>query len=198
MSPLPPAPRRRLQSVNETEVAALAERLTLNVNGRTVVVEADPDAPLLYILRNDLELNGPKFGCGLVQCGACTVLLDGQPARSCRLPVSRAVGRDITTLEGLGTYDRPHPIQQAFIAEQAAQCGYCMNGMMLAAKALLDANPDPTEDDIRRALDGYLCRCGTHLRIIRAIRRAARELAGRTDAGAVHARQPREQEVARR
>lgn len=150
----------------------------LHVNGKDTAVEAEPNAPLLYILRNDLALNGPKFGCGLAQCGACTVLMDGQPVRSYIVPVSAAAGKSITTLEGLGTYADPHPIQQAFIAEQAAQCGYCMNGIILAAKALLDRQPNPTEDDIRQTLDGHLCRCGSHLRVIRAVQRAAREVAG--------------------
>ncbi len=150
-------------------------QVTLNVNGQDHQVEAEDDSSLLYILRDQLQLNGPKFGCGLTQCGACTVLLDGQPTRSCLTPVSAAEGGEIVTLEGLGTLDQPSPLQQAFIDEQAAQCGYCINGMVMTARALLDENPDPSEDEIREALAANLCRCGTHLRIVRAIRRAAEE-----------------------
>ncbi len=145
----------------------------LTVNGRPVRVTAMADTPLLYILRNDLGLNGPKYGCGLGECGACTVLIDGVAARSCVIPFPGAAGRPVTTLEGLGTAAAPHPVQQAFIDEQAAQCGYCLNGMIMTAKALLDRNPDPTDDDIRRELSGNLCRCGTHIEILRAVRRAA-------------------------
>jgi nicotinate dehydrogenase subunit A len=148
-------------------------RIALRVNGRTQDVEVEPDTPLLYILRNDLELNGPKFGCGLGQCGACTVILDGAAVRSCQVAVGDVQDRAITTLDGLGTRDKPHPVQQAFIAEQAAQCGYCMNGMIMAATALLARNPDPSEADIKTALAGNLCRCGTHVEIVRAVRRAA-------------------------
>ena len=148
----------------------------ISVNGKTSRVDADPATPLLYVLRNDLSLNGPRFGCGLGQCGACTVLINGIPARSCVMPASAAVGSEITTLEGLGTPVQPHPVQAAFIAEQAAQCGYCMNGMIMNAKVLLDSNPDPSEDEIKDALDPILCRCGTHIRIVRAIRRAAASL----------------------
>lgn len=150
--------------------------VVLTVNGKTCAVPAAPDTPLLLVLRNDLELNAAKFGCGLAQCGACTVLLDGQAVRSCVTPASAAAGKQVTTLEGLGTEDRPHPLQRAFIAEQAAQCGYCIPGMMMSAKALLDRKPHPTEAEIRRALAGNLCRCGTHERIVRAVRRAAREM----------------------
>lgn len=150
-------------------------QVALNVNGQDHQVEAEDDSSLLYILRDQLQLNGPKFGCGLTQCGACTVLLDGQPTRSCLTPVSAAEGGEIVTLEGLGTLDQPSPLQQAFIDEQAAQCGYCINGMVMTARALLDENPDPSEDEIREALAANLCRCGTHLRIVRAIRRAAEE-----------------------
>ena len=150
-------------------------QVTLNVNGQDHQVEAEDDSSLLYILRDQLQLNGPKFGCGLTQCGACTVLLDGEPTRSCLTPVSAAEGGEIVTLEGLGTPDQPSPLQQAFIDEQAAQCGYCINGMVMTARALLDENPDPSEDEIREALAANLCRCGTHLRIVRAIRRAAEE-----------------------
>jgi len=149
-------------------------RLTVNGEMREVSVEAD--TPLLYILRNDLELNGAKFGCGLAQCGACTVVMGGAAIRSCRTPVS-AVTAPVTTLEGLGTEEKPHPLQKAFIAEQAMQCGYCINGMIMSAKALLDKNPRPTEADVRQALNGNLCRCGSHNRIVRAIMRAAKEMA---------------------
>jgi len=146
---------------------------TLNVNGADRVVEAQPDSALLYALRNDLDLHGPKFGCGLGQCGACTVLMDGTVIRSCVTPLS-AVGRArIVTLEGLGTPEKPHPLQAAFIAEQAAQCGYCINGMIMQAASLLKRNPRPSREDIKRALNDNLCRCGTHMRIVRAIERAA-------------------------
>ena len=148
-------------------------RISLNVNGKTQVVDVDPTTPLLYVLRDDLELHGPRFGCGLGQCGACTVVMDGSAIRSCSFPVSRAQGKTITTLEGLGTVAHPHPIQQAFIDEQAAQCAYCMNGMIMNAKVLLDKNPNPTVAQIKQALDATLCRCGSHLRVIKAIRRAA-------------------------
>src|SRR6185369_12687488 len=131
--------------------------------------------PLLYVLRNDLGLLGPKFGCGLGQCGACTVLLDGRAIRSCVLPVAQAEGRKILTLEGLGSPQHPHPLQRAFMEEQAAQCGYCSNGMIMKSKELLDRSPDPSEDEIRHALAAHLCRCGTHNNIIRAVQRAARE-----------------------
>jgi nicotinate dehydrogenase subunit A len=147
----------------------------LKVNGRAHEVAAQEDAPLLYVLRNDLQLNGPKYGCGLSQCGACTVLIDGQPVRSCVTSVGSVGGQDITTLEGLGTIDKPSRLQQAFIDEQAAQCGYCMNGMIMRAQALLTAHPHPTEGEVRLALDGNLCRCGVHNRIVRAVMRASRE-----------------------
>jgi nicotinate dehydrogenase subunit A len=152
---------------------------TLVVNGVTRTLDVDPDTPLLYVLRDNMGLHGPKFGCGLSQCGACTVIMDGAAIRSCVLPVSGAERRAITTLEGLDTVARPHPIQQAFIDEQAAQCGYCINGMIMSAKALLDKNPNPTDRQIRQALAGNLCRCGTHLRILRAVRRAATAMRGR-------------------
>lgn len=148
-------------------------RIEFNVNGKDQAVNADLNTPLLYVLRNDLELHGPRFGCGLGQCGACTILMDGRTVRSCSLPVSYARDRSITTLEGLGGTAHPHPIQAAFIEEQAAQCGYCMNGMILGAKALLDKTPHPTVADIKRALNSYICRCGSHLRVVRAIQRAA-------------------------
>ena len=148
-------------------------RFSLTVNGRTRVVDVDPDTPLLYVLRNDLELKGPRFGCGLAQCGTCSVLMDGNAIRSCVTPISAVQDRSVTTLEGLGSVEEPHTLQTAFIEEQAAQCGYCMNGMIINAKALLDGNPDPSDEDIKRALDPILCRCGSHLRVIRAIKRAA-------------------------
>ena len=148
---------------------------TFRLNGRSVSVEAwDPDQPLLYALRGSLALRGAKLGCGLGQCGACTVLVDQQPTRSCLLPVSRVAGRQVTTIEGLGTPERPDPVQAAFIAEQAAQCGYCTSGMIIAAKALLVQTPKPTLDQAKQALAGNLCRCGTHTRILRAVMRAAR------------------------
>jgi nicotinate dehydrogenase subunit A len=148
-------------------------RISLKVNGKARVVDADPETPLLYVLRDNLALHGPRFGCGLGQCGACTVLVDNNTVRSCMLPASAAANKSITTLEGLGSVAHPHPIQAAFVEEQAAQCGYCMNGMVMGAKALLDKNPHPTVSDIKRSLNSYICRCGTHLRIIRAIQRAA-------------------------
>ncbi|HXL67483.1 MAG TPA: (2Fe-2S)-binding protein [Xanthobacteraceae bacterium] len=151
----------------------------LKVNGSTHSVPAEPDTPLLYVLRNDLALNGAKFGCGLAQCGACTVIVDGTAVRSCSIPIGGLGNAEVTTLEGLGTIDRPHALQRAFIEEQAAQCGYCINGMIMSAKALLDRNPRPSEADVREALAGNLCRCGTHNRIVRAVLRAAKET-GRT------------------
>jgi nicotinate dehydrogenase subunit A len=148
-------------------------KISLRVNGKTRVVDTEPDVPLLYVLRNDLELNGPKFGCGMAQCGACTVLMDGNAIRSCVTPVSAVQNKPVTTLEGLGTTKKLHKIQQAFIDEQAAQCGYCINGMIMTTKALLDKTPKPTDMEIKRALDGNLCRCGTHIRIVRAVKRAS-------------------------
>jgi nicotinate dehydrogenase subunit A len=151
--------------------------IKLNVNGRQHEVAAEPETALLYVLRNDLKLKGARFGCGLGQCGACTVLVDGKPVQSCDLPLSAAAGKSITTVEGLARDGELHPLQAAFIAEQAAQCGYCITGIIMAAKALLDANPRPADAEIRSALKGNLCRCGTHHRILRAIRRASEELA---------------------
>jgi len=148
-------------------------QISLKVNGKLRTIETDPTTPLLYVLRDDLELNGPRFGCGLSQCGACTVIMGGKAVRSCSFPVSVVKNREITTLEGLGTIAHPHRLQRAFIDEQAAQCGYCMNGMIMSAKALLDRNPNPTEAQIKQALEGNLCRCGSHLRVVRAIQRAA-------------------------
>ena len=151
--------------------------LRLQVNGREHAVAAAPDTPLLLVLRNDLGLNGPKYGCGLGECGACTVLVDGVAARACVIPAGGVVGRSITTLEGLGTRTAPHPVQQAFIDEQAAQCGYCLNGMIMMTAALLARDPDPSEERICSELSGNLCRCGTHIEIVRAVQRAARLLA---------------------
>jgi nicotinate dehydrogenase subunit A len=153
--------------------------ISLNVNGRTRSVAAEPDTPLLYVLRNDLELNGARFGCGLAQCGACAVLIDGKAVPSCVTAIGSLGDAKITTIEGLGTIDRPHALQRAFIAEQAAQCGYCSTGMIMAAKALLDVSPRPSEEEVRAGLDGNLCRCGTHNRIVAAVLRAAQEM-GRT------------------
>ncbi|EST14614.1 [2Fe-2S] binding domain protein [Pseudomonas putida S610] len=147
--------------------------LSVRVNGQSFEVDALPETPLLLILRNDLCLNGPKYGCGLGECGACTVIIDGVAARSCIIPLAGAVDREITTLEGLGCKQAPHPVQQAFIDEQAAQCGYCMNGMIMTATALLDRIPQPSDEQIRNELSGNLCRCGTHVEILRAVRRAA-------------------------
>jgi nicotinate dehydrogenase subunit A len=151
----------------------MAGTITLKVNGTSRTVAAEPETPLLYVLRNDLELNGAKFGCGLGQCGACTVLVDGEVARSCVTPIGSLEGRAVTTLEGLGTLAKPHPLQQAFMAEQAAQCGYCIAGMIMTAAAFLAATPKASERELRQALAGNLCRCGTHGRIIRAVLAAA-------------------------
>jgi nicotinate dehydrogenase subunit A len=147
--------------------------VSLKVNGAMRTVTTEPSTPLLYVLRNDLGLNGAKFGCGLGQCGACTVLVDGAPVRSCVTPIGELARSEVTTLEGLGTIERPHPLQAAFIAEQAAQCGYCIGGMIMMAKALLDRNPLPSEAEVRLELIGNLCRCGVHNRIVRAVIRAA-------------------------
>ena len=146
---------------------------TLRVNGKTQKVDVEPSTPLLYVLRNDLDLSGPRFGCGLGQCGACMVLVDGVAARSCVIPVAGVAGRHITTLEGLGSIDAPHPVQQAFIEAQAAQCGYCLNGMVIATAALLRHTPRPSDAQVRDALSHNLCRCGTHLEILHAVQRAA-------------------------
>ena len=152
--------------------------INLKVNGASHSVPAGPDTPLLYVLRNDLSLNGAKFGCGLAQCGACTVLVDGKPVRSCITPIGSLGSADITTIEGLGTPDKPHALQKAFINEQAAQCGYCINGMIMSAKGLLDRKPGASEADVREALAGNLCRCGTHNRIVGAVLRAAKDMGG--------------------
>ena len=148
-------------------------QISLKVNGKALLIDADADMPLLYALRNDLQLNGPKFGCGLAQCGACTVIIDGNAIRSCVTPLSSAQNKSVTTLEGLGSTKKMHRIQQAFVDEQAVQCGYCINGMIMTTKALLDKNPKPTDRQIKEALAGNLCRCGTHVRILRAVKRAS-------------------------
>ena len=148
-------------------------RISLKVNGKAQLIDAEADMPLLYALRNDLQLNGPKFGCGLAQCGACTVIMDGNAIRSCVTPLSTAQNKSVTTLEGLGSTKKMHRIQQAFVDEQAVQCGYCINGMIMTTKALLDKNPKPTDRQIKEALAGNLCRCGTHVRILRAVKRAS-------------------------
>jgi len=147
---------------------------SFEVNGKTVRVEADADTPLLYVLRDDLQLNAAKYGCGLGQCGACTVLVDGEPVFSCLTPIAMLEGKRVTTLEGLGSAAAPGKLQQAFIEEQAAQCGYCIPGMMMRATALLAKTPQPTDAQVREAMQPNLCRCGTHMRILRAIRRAAK------------------------
>jgi nicotinate dehydrogenase subunit A len=152
--------------------------MQLNVNGKSHNVEADPDTPLLYVLRDELALNAAKYGCGLGQCGACTVMVDGVAVFSCVTPILLLRGKEITTLEGLGTAESPAPIQRAFIEEQAGQCGYCIAGMMMRAQALLRRKPDPTDAEIRAELEPHLCRCGTHMRILRAVRRAAELMRG--------------------
>jgi nicotinate dehydrogenase subunit A len=149
----------------------------IDVNGQRHETGALPETPLLYVLRNDLKLKGARFGCGLGQCGSCTVLVDGKPVQSCDFPLSAAAGKKVVTIEGIGASGKPHPLQQAFIDEQAAQCGYCITGIIMSAKALLDTNRNPSDAEIRAALKGNLCRCGTHHRILRAVRRAAREMA---------------------
>jgi nicotinate dehydrogenase subunit A len=151
----------------------MSETFTLRVNGAERAATAEPNTPLVYILRNDLDLKGTRFGCGSGHCGACTVLVDDKAVQSCDTPLWSAAGREITTVEGLGSAGHLHPLQQAFLDEQAAQCGYCINGIMMSAAALLRTKPDPSDADIAAALDRNLCRCGTHVRILRAIRRAA-------------------------
>lgn len=153
----------------------MAQDYTLNVNGVARTVSVEPGTPLLYVLRNDFGLNAPRFGCGLSQCGTCTVLIDGKATRSCVFPTNTAAGKTVTTLEGLGANGKLHALQRAFIAEQAAQCGYCSNGMIMTAKALLDRTPQPTDAQVRKALGANLCRCGTHNRIVRAVLRASKE-----------------------
>ena len=151
--------------------------MSLKVNGRAHTVDVDPTTPLLYVLSDDLQLNGPKFGCGLGQCGCCTVIVKGQAIRSCVTPVSTMQGSDITTLEGLGSADKPHSIQKAFVDEQAMQCGFCINGVIMTAKAFLDRNPKATEPEIKQAMSGVLCRCFAHVRMMRAIKKAGQEMA---------------------
>ena len=151
-------------------------KISLRINGKNQTIDAEPDMPLLYALRNDLQLNGPKFGCGLAQCGACTIIMDGNAIRSCVTPVGAAQNKPVTTLEGLGSTKKMHKIQQAFVDEQAVQCGYCINGMIMSTKALLDKNPKPTDGQIKEALAGNLCRCGTHIRILRAVKRASGQM----------------------
>jgi len=150
--------------------------LALTINGRKRVVDVDPQTPLIYVLRNDLKLKGAKFGCGLEQCGACMVIVDGKAEFSCSTPVAAFADKAITTIEGIGTVDRLHPIQKAFVRERAAQCGYCIPGIIISTKALLDANPNPTDLQIRETLSDHLCRCGTHASIVKAVLRAAKEL----------------------
>jgi nicotinate dehydrogenase subunit A len=152
---------------------------TLNVNGRRESIDTDPDTPLLYVLRDELHLNGAKFGCGLGQCGACTVIVDGAAVLSCLMPVSTIGTRAVKTIEGLGTVAHPGVVQQAFIDEQAAQCGYCIAGMVMRAEALLARNPKPTDEEVRNQMALNLCRCGTHMRILRAVRRASHQLAAK-------------------
>jgi nicotinate dehydrogenase subunit A len=156
----------------------MTSRITLNINGKSHTLNVDdPQMPLLYALRDDLNLHGPRFGCGLGQCGSCTVHIDGKAVRSCTLSVSEVAGKTIVTLEGLGTEKKPHPVQTAFIEEQAVQCGYCINGMIMQAAAFLNTNKQPSEDDIKNALANNLCRCGTHARIVRAVKRASEMMA---------------------
>ena len=152
----------------------MPKTIHLKVNGKQHAVEAEPGTMLLYVLRNQLGLHGPKFGCGLSECGACIIHLDGAAVHSCVLPATAAEGHEITTLEKLGSVEKPGPLQQAFIDEQAVQCGYCINGMMMTAQAFLDKHPNPSRDDIKQALSNNLCRCGTHMRIVRAVERAAK------------------------
>ena len=150
--------------------------MQISVNGRALDVTADGETPLLYVLRNDAGCKGVRYGCGLGQCGTCTVIIDGKPVQSCDVPVSAVAGKSITTVEGIGSAEKPHPLQAAFVEEQAAQCGYCTTGILMSAKVLLDANPSPSDAEIKQALAKNLCRCGTHLRIVRAIKRAAAEM----------------------
>jgi nicotinate dehydrogenase subunit A len=151
----------------------VAKRIELNVDGKAHVIDAEPEMPLLYALRDDLGLNNPRFGCGLAQCGACTVLLNGEPVRSCALPVDQVGNRKVTTLNGIGDAAKPHKVQAAFIAEQVPQCGYCLNGWIMTSVSLLEKNPHPSDGQIRNALSGIKCRCGTHTAVLRAVKRAA-------------------------
>ncbi len=154
----------------------MKERISLNVNNESYEVEVEPDMPLLYALRNELEVTGPKFGCGLAQSGACTVIIDGRAMRSCMTPVRSAQGRQIRTIEGLGTPENPHPVQKAFIDEQVPQCGYCISGWVMTSVALLEENPRRSDQEIRRSLSGLKCRCGTHMSILRAVNKAAKAM----------------------
>jgi nicotinate dehydrogenase subunit A len=154
----------------------MSQNFTLRINGADQTVTAEADTPLLYVLRNDAGLKSPKYGCGAEQCGACNIIVDGEKVFSCTFTVSQAAGKEITTLEGIGSMEAPHPIQKAFLAEQAAQCGYCTAGIIMSTKVLLDKNPNPDMEAIRIALQDNLCRCGTHSRVFRAVRRAAREM----------------------
>jgi nicotinate dehydrogenase subunit A len=176
MSLLQNRARPRADSSWESRIMAIS----LKVNGSNRSTPAEPDTPLLYVLRNDLFLVGAKFGCGLAQCGACTVLVDGRATRSCVTPIGTLGNSEITTIEGLGTVEKPHALQQAFIDEQAAQCGYCINGMIMKAKEVLDEKPGATEAEVREALGGHLCRCGTHNRIVAAIMRAGKQMSKKT------------------
>lgn len=157
----------------------MKQRFSLNVNNEPREVEVEPDMPLLYALRNELEVTGPKFGCGLAQCGACTVIMDGQAVRSCVLPMRSAAGRRIRTIEGLGTPERPHPVQQAFLEEEVPQCGYCLSGWLMTTVALLEENPDRSDEEIRRSLSSLKCRCGTHMSLLRAVRKATEAMKSR-------------------
>lgn len=150
--------------------------IKITVNGRAHEVSAEDETPLLYVLRNETGCKGVRYGCGVGQCGTCTVIIDGKPVQSCDLPVSAVAGKSITTIEGIGSVDHPHPLQRAFVEEQAAQCGYCATGIIMSAKALLDANASPTDAEVKEALAKNLCRCGTHQRILRAVKRAANEM----------------------
>ncbi len=150
--------------------------MQITVNGRALSVTADEETPLLYVLRNEAGCKGVRYGCGLGQCGSCTVIIDGKPVQSCDVPVSAVAGKSITTVEGIGSMDKPHPLQRAFVDEQAAQCGYCATGIIMSAKALLDVNASPSDAEIKAALSKNLCRCGTHQRILRAVKRAAIEM----------------------
>jgi len=152
--------------------------LDFKLNGNDVSIDVDPQTPLLEVLRNDIGLNGPKFGCGLAQCGACAVLIDGVSIRSCVMPLQSIAGKSVTTLEGLGSESNPHPLQAAFIEEQALQCGYCASGIITTASAFLDKNPEPTNDEIKQALAGHLCRCGAHPRMVKAVASAAKKMSG--------------------
>lgn len=179
---LPEDLMRRLQPNRWSETTIMAQStIRLTVNGGNHDVEAAPDTALLYVLRNDLALNGPKYGCGLGECGACAVLIDGIAARSCVIPIEGCVGRDIVTLEGLGSREHPDPVQHAFISEQAAQCGYCLNGMIISTRALLNRNSHPSLSEVQEALRYNLCRCGAHIEIMRAAMRAAGHVAEALD-----------------